>query len=85
MKQLVTLVAMLVRGERRAFLRGLALAATVLAMGVALLGLSGWFITAAAAAGLAGIRGLFDVFHASRRCVRFLALGRTAARYGERS
>ncbi|MFO7919257.1 MAG: thiol reductant ABC exporter subunit CydC [Nioella sp.] len=83
MKQLVMLVVMLVRGERRAFLRGLALAVTVLAMGVALLGLSGWFITAAAAAGMAGIGILFNVF-APSAMVRLLALGRTAARYGER-
>jgi len=47
------------------------------------LGLSGWFITAAAAAGLAGTGAVFDVFRPSAM-VRFLALGRAAARYGER-
>ena len=83
MKQLVSLVLILVRGERRAVLRGLTLAVTVLAMGVALLGLSGWFITAAAVAGMAGNGILFNVF-APSAMVRFLALGRTAARYGER-
>ena len=55
----------------------------VLAMGAALLGLSGWFVTAAAAAGLAGAGATFDVFRPSAM-VRFLALGRAAARYGER-
>ncbi|MCB1350960.1 MAG: glutathione/cysteine ABC transporter permease/ATPase, partial [Maritimibacter sp.] len=52
-------------------------------MGASLLGLSGWFITAAAAAGMAGAGTLFNVF-APSAMVRFLALGRTAARYGER-
>jgi ATP-binding cassette, subfamily C, bacterial CydC len=69
--------------QRRALLRGAALSTLVLAMGVALLGLSGWFITAAAAAGLAGAGATFDVFRPSAM-VRFLALGRAAARYGER-
>ncbi|WP_193175064.1 thiol reductant ABC exporter subunit CydC [Oricola nitratireducens] len=64
-------------------LRGMALSATVLLAGIGLLGLSGWFITAAGVAGLAGAGILFDVFRPSAG-VRFLALGRTAARYGER-
>ena len=51
MKALARITRLLLEGERRAFLRGFALAVTVLLMGVALLGLSGWFITAAAAAG----------------------------------
>ncbi len=66
-----------------AMARGGALAAVVLLMGAALLGLSGWFITATGLAGLAGIGIAFDVFRPSAG-VRFLALGRTAARYGER-
>lgn len=69
--------------QRRALMRGAALMAVVLAMGAALLGLSGWFITASAAAGLAGAGATFDVFRPSAM-VRFLALGRAAARYGER-
>lgn len=52
-------------------------------MGAALLGLSGWFITATGLAGLAGVGIAFDVFRPSAG-VRFLALGRAAARYGER-
>jgi len=71
------------RADKRAMRRGLALSIAVLVAGAALLGLSGWFITAAAAAGLAGTGAVFDVFRPSAG-VRFLALGRTAARYGER-
>lgn len=83
MKQISLLLWVMIRGQKWAFVRGGALAALVLMMGVALLGLSGWFITAAAAAGLAGAGLLFDVFRPSAM-VRFLALGRTGARYGER-
>jgi ATP-binding cassette subfamily C protein CydC len=71
------------REERAALSRGLILSVTVLLAGAALLGLSGWFVTAAGAAGLAGIGIAFDVFRPSAG-VRMLALGRTAARYGER-
>lgn len=73
----------ILRAERIALIRGGLISIVVLAMGGALLGLSGWFITAAAAAGLAGTGAMFDVFRPSAT-VRFLALGRTAARYGER-
>jgi len=71
------------RDQKTALMRGAALSLAVLIAGIALLGLSGWFITAAAAAGLAGVGAVFDVFRPSAM-VRFLALGRTAARYGER-
>ncbi len=71
------------RDQRTPLLRGAVLGVVVLLAGVALLGLSGWFITAAAAAGIAGAGVSFDVFRPSAS-VRFLALGRTAARYGER-
>lgn len=71
------------REQPAAMWRGAALSLVVLVMGAALLGLSGWFITAAAAAGLAGMGAVFDVFRPSAM-VRFLALGRAAARYGER-
>jgi ATP-binding cassette, subfamily C, bacterial CydC len=74
---------MILGDQKTAFMRGAALSLAVLIAGVALLGLSGWFITAAAAAGLAGMGAVFDVFRPSAM-VRFLALGRTAARYGER-
>ena len=83
MNSLLTLLRLMLHTERSALARGAALALVVLLMGVALLGLSGWFITAAAAAGLVGAGAMFDVFRPSAM-VRFLALGRTAARYGER-
>lgn len=83
MKPLWKIFTLILRDQRRALLRGAALGLIVLLMGAALLGLSGWFITAAAAAGLAGVGATFDVFRPSA-LVRFLALGRTAARYGER-
>lgn len=83
MKPLWTILGYMWRDQRSALWRGAALMAVVLAMGTALLGLSGWFITAAAAAGLAGAGATFDVFRPSAM-VRFLALGRAAARYGER-
>lgn len=83
MRSLFQIIRLLLAGERRAFAQGMALSVTVLVMGVALLALSGWFITAAAAAGMIGMGTIFNVF-APSAMVRFLALGRTAARYGER-
>lgn len=83
MTALWAIFRLILRDQRTAMLRGIALSLIVLVMGVALLGLSGWFITAAAAAGLAGAGAVFDVFRPSAM-VRFLALGRAAARYGER-
>ncbi|MDV7142809.1 ATP-binding cassette domain-containing protein [Tropicimonas sp. TH_r6] len=83
MRPLLRIFALIWRAERWSLLRGIALSIVVLLMGVALLGLSGWFIIAAGAAGIAGTGALFDVFRPSAG-VRFLALGRTAARYGER-
>ncbi len=83
MKALWQIFRMILREQRVSLSRGALLSFVVLAMGAALLGLSGWFITAAAAAGLAGVGAVFDVFRPSAM-VRFLALGRAAARYGER-
>lgn len=83
MRDLFAIIIWVLRSERAAMAKGFALAVTVLAMGVALLALSGWFIMATAAAGIAGLGILFNVF-APSAMVRFLALGRTAARYGER-
>lgn len=70
---------------RRALLGGGALlAALTVATGIGLLGLSGWFITATGLAGLVlSSAWAFDVF-APGAGVRLLAIGRTAARYGER-
>jgi len=83
MKSLLKLMLLMLKGEKKVFAQGMTLSLTVLVMGVALLALSGWFITAAAAAGLIGLGTVFNVFIPSSM-VRFLALGRTAARYGER-
>ena len=83
MSPLFKIARLLWQEERAALWRGLVLSVVVLLAGAALLGLSGWFITAAGAAGLAGAGVAFDFFRPSAG-VRFLALGRTAARYGER-
>ncbi len=70
--------------RRRELLLGAALSAATVTAGIALLGLSGWFITATALAGLSvSVAATFDVFAPSAG-IRFLALLRTAARYGER-
>lgn len=68
----------------RRMVLGLGLAVITVAAGVGLLGLSGWFISATAIAGLQLVTALtFDVFMPSAG-IRLLALGRTASRYGER-
>jgi len=70
--------------RRKELLLGAALSAATVTAGIALLGLSGWFITATALAGLsATVAATFDVF-APSASIRFLAILRTAARYGER-
>lgn len=74
----------LLAAEPRRLLLGAVLAALTVLMGMGLLGLSGWFITATALAGLhAATAIVFDVFMPSAG-IRLLALGRTASRYGER-
>jgi len=63
---------------------GAMLAALTALAGMALLGLSGWFITATSIAGLhASTAVLFDVFGPSAG-IRLLAIGRTGSRYAER-
>lgn len=70
--------------QRRRLALGAALAAATVLMGTGLLGLSGWFITASALAGLHAATAFgFDVFVPSAG-IRLLALGRTGARYAER-
>ena len=78
------LVALAAMAPRHLWLGGMALASLTVLMGMALLGLSGWFIAATALAGLVPATALvFDVFMPSAG-IRLLALGRTGARYGER-
>lgn len=70
-------------GGRRLLLGALLATLTVLA-GMALLGTSGWFITATGLAGLSAAAALaFNVFVPSA-AIRLLALGRTFSRYFER-
>ena len=83
MRALFRILRILLGADPKALARGAALSLAVLVMGAALLGLSGWVITATGLAGLAGIGIAFDVFRPGAG-VRFLALGRTFARYGER-
>jgi ATP-binding cassette subfamily C protein CydC len=73
------------RRQAPLLLRAAGYAALVAAASVALLGLSGWFITAAAAAGLAGpfVAQGFNYMLPSAT-IRLLAIVRTGARYGER-
>ncbi|QIL79151.1 thiol reductant ABC exporter subunit CydC [Diaphorobacter sp. HDW4A] len=76
--------AMQTTGSRRLWLGGASLALLTVLMGMALLGLSGWFITAAAMAGLVpAVALVFDVFMPSAG-IRLLAIGRTGSRYAER-
>ncbi|WP_386077747.1 thiol reductant ABC exporter subunit CydC [Vreelandella sp. F11] len=72
--------------RRRRFLLGALLVFVTLMAGLALLGLSGWFITASALAGIAlsmGLPARLDVYVPGGG-IRFFALARTIARYMER-
>ncbi|CAB5713794.1 Probable ABC transporter ATP-binding protein HI_0664 [Delftia tsuruhatensis] len=81
---LPVLAALAGLAPRRLWLGGALLALLTVLMGMALLGLSGWFITATALAGLVPATALvFDVFMPSAG-IRLLALGRTGTRYAER-
>ena len=72
------------REKRGKLWAGMLLAAVTVLCGILLLGLSGWFITATAIAGLATASALaFDVF-APAAGIRLLAILRTASRYAER-
>lgn len=83
MKHALRFIAMMWREEARWMLLGTLASLAALFSAIALLGLSGWFITAAGLAGLAGAGRVFDFFSPSAG-IRFLALFRTATRYGER-
>jgi ATP-binding cassette subfamily C protein CydC len=72
------------RTKGAALYAGIAAATVTVLAGIALLGLSGWFITATAIAGLGVATAIvFDVF-APAAGIRFLAIVRTGARYLER-
>lgn len=83
-KDLKPILRLFLAERRRSLLLGTALSAATVIAGITLLGLSGWFITATAIAGLsASAVATFDVF-APAAGIRLLAILRTAARYGER-
>jgi ATP-binding cassette subfamily C protein CydC len=83
-RDLASVATLFLAGNRAILASGLLLSSATALCGVALLGLSGWFITATAVAGLSVATALtFDVFAPSAG-IRFLALARTASRYGER-
>jgi ATP-binding cassette, subfamily C, bacterial CydC len=67
--------------DRIAFWLGLLVAILPAAAGILLLGVSGWFITAAA---IAGITGVFLNIFVPSAIIRALAIIRTGGRYGER-
>ncbi|PRD45625.1 thiol reductant ABC exporter subunit CydC [Phyllobacterium phragmitis] len=84
LRHLRPILALFLAERRGLMFSGMALAAATVLAGIALLGLSGWFITATAIAGLSAATALvFDVF-APAAGIRFLAMARTGARYGER-
>ncbi|MBR0551248.1 amino acid ABC transporter ATP-binding/permease protein [Stakelama marina] len=73
------------RAQRGLLVRAAILAALTAASSVVLLGLSGWFITAAAFAGAAGTTAALAFnYMLPAAGIRLLAITRTAARYGER-
>lgn len=81
---MMTIARFFLRASRRSLLLGLVLTVATMAMGIALLGVSGWFITATALAGASMASAIaFDVFMPSAS-IRLLALGRTLSRYAER-
>ena len=83
-RELVSVGGLFLSSSRAMLFAGMLLSAATALCGIALLGLSGWFITATAVAGLSTATALvFDVFAPSAG-IRFLALARTASRYGER-
>lgn len=70
-----------IRTHRGRLVRGLLPMGLAAAAGIALLGLSGWFVVAAGLAGAAG--GTLNYLLPSAG-IRFFAIARTALRYGER-
>lgn len=83
-RDLRTILTLFFAARGRSLLIGIFLAAATIIAGIALLGLSGWFITATAIAGLSVTSALmFDVFSPAA-AIRMLAIVRTASRYGER-
>ncbi|MCB2166502.1 MAG: cysteine/glutathione ABC transporter ATP-binding protein/permease CydC [Deltaproteobacteria bacterium] len=83
-KGLLTPFLHLLRPHRPWMVLGLLLACLAGAAGMGLLGLAGWFISAAAFAGLSPLTAhLFNLWHPSVG-IRIFAITRTAGRYAER-
>ena len=79
-----TVLRLFLRSDARRLLLGAGLSTLTVLAGIALLGTSGWFITATGLAGLSATAALaFNVFVPSAG-IRLLALGRTFGRYAER-
>jgi ATP-binding cassette subfamily C protein CydC len=74
----------LLKQERAIFLLGLVLSIVTAFAGIALLAVSGWFISAAAIAGLSAVAAHAFNFFTPGAIVRGLSITRTAGRYGER-
>lgn len=81
MKAILRILVLQVRHAPWRFVGGILLALVPLLAGLALLGVAGWFITAAAIAGLTGV--FLNIFVPSA-LIRGFAIARTAGRYGER-
>jgi ATP-binding cassette, subfamily C, bacterial CydC len=81
MKALLRLIGWQWSYHRAAFAGGALIALVPAVAGIALLAVSGWFITAAALAGLSGV--FLNIFLPSA-LIRAFAIARTAGRYGER-
>lgn len=80
-----TLLARAIAPQRPAVRAGMLCAAVAAVAGVCLLGLSGWFITGAALAGLGGVLVAQSYnYMLPSALIRLLAILRTASRYGER-
>ncbi|WP_176036154.1 thiol reductant ABC exporter subunit CydC [Brucella tritici] len=84
LRSLQPILRLFFRTKGMALLAGIATATVTVLAGIALLGLSGWFITATAIAGLSiATAVVFDVF-APAAGIRLLAILRTGSRYLER-
>ena len=80
----ITVLALFARVAGARLALGALLSTLVVWAGMALLGTSGWFISATALAGIAGATIMFNVFIPSA-AIRLLALARTFGRYAERT
>ncbi|MDO5653960.1 MAG: ABC transporter ATP-binding protein, partial [Brachymonas sp.] len=75
----------LMTSRKTAWFWAAALGLFAMAAGILLLAVSGWFITAAALAGIVNLATAYTFnYPAAGAVVRGLAIGRTAGRYGER-